>query len=162
MSDGVGNFDDSELEDIMREMEALEKEGRSSWEKRGGKESDKKAPSSQLEDVVGRDLDEFSEEMDDFQDIEGEQGPQESSPSPNKAVGARTNDGVLGADRGPFNNTPSQMSFNITGDMEVQLSFHSHGHQVKMTVRGGQGLEIEMGSGAKFFFPFENEPKKAA
>ena len=180
MSDGVGNFDDSELEDIMREMEALEKQGRSSWEKKGVKENDKQDPSSRIEEIVGRDLEEFSEEMGDFQDMRGPGGGQEEdeeNKEENKDKRAQADHGVSKADGGPLigmekkegpclppssNNTPSQMSFNISGDMEVELSFYSHGHQVKMTARAGQGLEIEMGNGARFFFPFEGQLKKVA
>lgn len=55
----------------------------------------------------------------------------------------------------------SAMSFNVEGDMQLDLSFHISGKHVHLNI-GEHGLELEFEGGMKFSIPLEDSEKKAA
>ena len=132
MPEREGNFDDSELEDIMREMEELEKEGQSSLKEISADSEGRsrwEGP-SRLESAVGRSPEHW------------ESGEATTCARPQSP--------------------PNALRLNISGQMELQLYFDSCGHRAKITIFEGKGLEIETESGAKFILPFDIGPKKVA
>ena len=149
MSGKTGNFDDSELEDIMREMEELE-----------GADFDSRFESkrpSKLEDVIGKGLSDLGQVASTA--TQGEVSPisavsafvqKKTGPSSPRTLPSSRSSG------------PMTMGLSISGQMELQLSFNSSGHEVKITIMEGKGLEIEMEGGAKFSVPFRDLEEKVA
>lgn len=150
MSEGMGNFDDSELEDIMREMEELERE---------------KAPSSpeKIDERVNEKIDrDIKTDAETDHDAEGPSRLENIIGKGLSKFGQVTPLGKgKGGDREPGDG-PTTMCLNITGQIELQLFFNSSGHDIKIYVAEGKGLEIETGDGAKFSIPFESSLKKVA
>ena len=113
---------------------------------------------SKLENVIGKDLSELG------------QGPSGEAKEPVSAVvplpsaeekvsspSAQSRSVRPGSDGGPMT-----MGLNISGQMELCLSFDSSGRKVKITIVDDKGLEIEVEGGAKFSLPLGGSQEKVA
>ena len=135
MSKVEAKFDERELEDIMREMEALNQESNhlqaiDSHEKLPREPSASTNTPSRLEHA-----------------LKSRRAQEAFMPSSRESQSVKDKE-------------PCTMDFNISGQMELRFRFNANGHEVVMTVRGDRGLEIVMGRGEKFTLPFSTLHEK--
>lgn len=162
-------FNDDELADIMSEIENLEQdfkeepqvEAAQSIEETQVEEAPKEAApvaeqeeSSLEEEVSAAKQSEVLEEL--------------SEMSEEEVVPVQQHDAqvhqIHNAPASKTCGTNTSMSFQVSGDMAVQLSFNVSGHEIQLSVSEHEGLVIGMDSGAKFTVPFvtQQEEKKAS
>lgn len=134
----VKGFNESELEDIMNEIENLEKEF-------DAPSSADKAPAPQ----EASQIDEPVEQVDKM-------------PAPAAAAPASASK-VIPMSAPPISSSqgPLAMGLNISGDMSLNLNLQVGEEMVKLYV-GDEGLVIELAHGAKFCVPLGPAKKKAS
>lgn len=147
-------FNDDELEDIMNEIESLEKEFSQSTEEVDHEPS--------LDEVAASVADLSEEESDSFEDkvlLEQVAKLPVDKVIPQKQIEKfddETHHNIVPmqkrseSPKSTANNTA--MKFNIEGDMQMELSFTINGSEVNLQINDN-GFEIELEGGAKFTLP---------
>lgn len=121
------SFNDQELSDIMKEIEALEEEFS------GDVDTDKVEASSVMEELAEMELDQAVPSTNTKETVLAF----ERKPAP-KAVAKASNQ--------------SSMSFKVQGDMNLELSFEIGGKTIQLEVTEA-GLSIQMEGGVTFSVP---------
>lgn len=128
------NFNDQELSDIMKEIEALEENFASS--------ADAPETSSTQASAI---TNEYSEEEDQVE-------LESSSPHEEAVSGNESNILSFAPMKPTASNVTNSMSFKIQGDFAVHLNFDFNGKVVSLDV-SESGLVVEMDGGVKFEVP---------
>lgn len=134
-------FNDDELADIMSEIENLEKEF--------------SAPEDELQDQFEEE--EVFEELSEMPQAEaiGE------DVEPHDDQVHRLEPKTHREESKSFHGAKSSMSFNVEGDMKLDLSFNISGKTVHLNI-SEHCFELEFGEGMKFSIPVDQPHKKAA
>jgi hypothetical protein len=123
------SFNDQELSDIMKEIEALEEEFS------GEVETDKIEASSVMEELAEMELDQAVPTTNKTETVL----PFEKKTPPKAVAAAKTS-------------TQSSMSFKVQGDMNLELNFEIGGKTIALEVTEA-GLTIQMEGGMTFSVP---------
>jgi hypothetical protein len=123
------SFNDQELSDIMKEIEALEEEFS------GDVETDKIEASSVMEELAEMELDQAVPTTNKAEAVL----PFEKKTPPKEVAAAKTS-------------TQSSMSFKVQGDMNLELNFEIGGKTIALEVTEA-GLTIQMEGGMTFSVP---------
>jgi len=147
-------FNDDELEDIMNEIESLEKEFTQ------GTDHVDHEPSLEevAESVVSLSRDEESSEDNSLLEQVAKMPVDEVIPQ--KKINKFDDDShhnIIHLEKKSRNDSPkpqnnTAMKFNIEGDMQMELSFVINGTEVNLQINDN-GFEIELEGGAKFTLP---------
>jgi hypothetical protein len=151
------NFNDQELSDIMKEIEALEVEF-----------SDEAAPKSEAMSVI-KNLVEMDEEKTNqktnYQEKVVNFRPQSSPTQSSSTQSSKTQPSTKQTATPPYTATstaPTSMSFRVQGTMELELQFDIGGKTLALSVTQS-GLSIELENGATFSIPITDaDPIKKA
>lgn len=159
--DGVQEqgFNESELEDIMNEIENLEKEFVDESSDSPDPASLKVAP----EDVKKHDL---QDEVDKEVEAKGQEDEiPETKPAPQNVVSiqeARVSEAPkAAAPTAKTDGCETEMDFTVSGQMNVKLNFTIAGKTVHLEVNEQDGFTIEMAGGVKFTVPLETTSHQA-
>lgn len=185
------NFDDSELEDIMREIEELENaddnfdeiSAEESEESEDSIDTAASANDAEMEDIIEQELEELNqidevaeakeEDPDSLGDMiddvlnSEEEEKQDLQAQIDSDVSSVEPENVVSLNKGdaPMENkstSPCEMNLKVSGDLNINLDFSLSGQKVQLIVSEENGLEIVMDGGAKFSLPVNLADKKAA
>jgi hypothetical protein len=161
-------FNDDELADIMNEIETLEQEFEADVEQEEQEEST--SPEQEMQSIEDEVDGAFKpEEMNAVLEDLAEMPEEDSVPVSEEQPVDNVHQMQEPMPKHPQMTTPShhgaahsQMSFNVSGDMTLDLNFKFGSEDVHIWVDENQGFVIEMNSGAKFTIPVVQKNKKAA
>ncbi len=138
-TDDAQGFNDSELADIMSEIEDLEKDLEAQTVETINNSVVAKAQSPEMKEV----LEEFVQESVDKVIPFSKKSPTVAPMKSEMPVGGQN----------------STMNFTVAGNMTINLAFNVSGQTINLTLDEAQGLVIEMHGGAKFCLPLTNDTK---
>ncbi len=185
------NFDDTELEDIMKEIEELEGADNASLSADESESSDPVATASEadIEDIIEQELEELNQIENvasvDEEDTEvlgemieealSEEGPKSQIlqndinskiESVVESPGENHKENVVPLKEKTMSDSntgsPCQMSLNVSGEMNINLDFAISGQKVELVISEEKGLEIILNDGARFTLPVDHTGKKVA
>ncbi len=149
-------FNDDELEDIMNEIESLEKE----FSDNGNDEDHEPSLEEVAESVASLDEEERESSAEHSLLDQVAKMPVESV-VPQQKIEKFDDDShhnIVNLEKTPFTPSPktsannTAMNFKIEGDMQMELSFSINGSEVSLQI-SDNGFEIELEGGAKFTLP---------
>jgi hypothetical protein len=152
-------FNDAELEDIMNEIENLEKEFSDA----------EPAPKKKVIDPIEEEMmastrhqpiaqDDSVEELEEVAEEAEVVNIRPSLPKTTKPpVQAPVTPKKVSAPS--TKNAPTCMNFSVSGEMNMELNFEVGEHNVQLTIDPAEGLIINMGGGAKFCLPLSGNTK---
>jgi hypothetical protein len=142
------SFNEDELEDIMNEIENLEREFGDDAPAEKPAAKVKAKPAAKAAVTVEEKVE---EEVEEVEEVELEEESVASAPV--AKVVPMHNSSL------PKGNHPAKMHLSVAGDMEVSLEFGIHGQTISLSVDPKEGLVISMQGGAKFCLPLNHNNK---
>ena len=132
------SFNDSELEDIMSEIENLEKEFVEDDESSPEDLVVSEVPTSELQEEIDKEVESISNEMDTVEEITSEAEVEiEEVIEPSNVVSLPVSEKKSTAG--------ANMDFSASGSMDLNLNFKIGSETATLKVDGNKGLVVEMG-----------------
>ncbi len=155
-------FNDSELADIMSEIETLERDLDDDGEVEATSAPEEES-SEEEEEVVEVKAEQSEEDTDDSIVDNLKEMPVEAVAGKEEIVDNKVDNNVeniVAVDK--VSSAATKLDFSVEGDMTLHLRFHVAGQSIDLDVNGEEGLVIQLGNGAKFCVPVDSEIKKAS